>query len=117
MKSSRKGADGSELSFTELAVEAAAAEESVAETEVLSVAVAPAAVADPCALTMDAATSGLMVCVELLAEAVPVPLERTICPRVSGCASIKATVGPARMLLALARFTTLLCKGLSSDVT
>jgi len=126
VKSSRKGAEGSEASLTELEdeveLEAVEFEEVVLEVELedeLSVALAGAAdpVADDPDAIMDAAASGLMVWVVLLAAAVPEPLMRTNWPRFSGWASMNAMVGPATMLLALARLTTLFCKGFSSEVT
>jgi len=71
--------------------------------------------ADPCAM-MDSAAAGVMIEVVTLGDAVPVLEVRTIWPMSSGSASMKATRGPAMMLLAEARLTGSGCKGCWSEV-
>jgi len=84
---SRKGAEGSELSFTELELADAEEVEAGAEPDAVPVAAEPEAEAMlvPCAM-MEAATSGLIVEVLLAGAAELEPLdeedERTIWPRV-----------------------------------
>lgn len=70
---------------------------------------------DPCAM-MDSAAAGVIIEVVTLGDAVPVLEVRTIWPMSSGSASMKATRGPAIMLLAVARLTGSGCKGCWSEV-